>query len=453
MAKTKTTILENNGIELRLLIELNEKDSHKEYLKIVNEHSRGLEMPGFRPGKVPIQVVEKRYGFEHLAYALKDEIYNQVLNDGIDNFTEVPVIESLPVVLVDFHMDNMRSPFSIEVRALTCQKLNETAYKNLKLKINIPKRDKDAEIKDQMVSLIQQHLDPRYELSDEGLKEWGIVRGSYIVKSAIAGDIVEELSSREIKDYKVNDDDLPEEVFLGLIGHKAGEQVEVELQITEEDGKSPLEKTYIYSFNIDKVYDEVDLEWTDELVQKHCEGLDSVEALREHSAIIAEGEHLADIDQLCSKAYFQAVLENQEIVIDDFFLKHKIDFDSQSFTNQLLRSISNSNELLSELEFSKQIKTRMQMEILLASLIEQEMPDAFNEDEFQLFTEKHISDFKYLNFRMAGQFGNNNPVDTRLLFHNLKADYLKTKLMPKIRNEFATLEIVETEDEALLSQV
>jgi len=70
----KVKVEVTGDIERKLLIELPPEDVRKEFDKAYKRYRRSLQIPGFRKGKVPIELIKARYG---------DEIKGEVLSDLI----------------------------------------------------------------------------------------------------------------------------------------------------------------------------------------------------------------------------------------------------------------------------------------------------------------------------------------------------------------------------------
>lgn len=64
------------------------------YAKSLKDTARSLNLPGFRPGKVPVAIVKKRFGAELLA-----EQVNKLVGDELDKYVEA---ESIPLLLRPF---------------------------------------------------------------------------------------------------------------------------------------------------------------------------------------------------------------------------------------------------------------------------------------------------------------------------------------------------------------
>jgi trigger factor len=73
--------LEHSAVQLTLTI--GKDDVHSHYDELIREHVKSVFIPGFRKGKVPREVLERKYG-----EALKEEALNKVINKALTEVFE-----------------------------------------------------------------------------------------------------------------------------------------------------------------------------------------------------------------------------------------------------------------------------------------------------------------------------------------------------------------------------
>jgi trigger factor len=107
----KITRLENSAVRLEVTVPQDEL--RVEYEKAVNEIARTIQIPGFRKGKVPRNVLERKLGA-----ALKEDVFNKIVGETVKGIIEddefpkelrplsysSPVLENEPQV-IDFEKD------------------------------------------------------------------------------------------------------------------------------------------------------------------------------------------------------------------------------------------------------------------------------------------------------------------------------------------------------------
>ena len=82
---TKQTI---DDLNARVTIKLEPADYQPQVDKVLKEHARKANMPGFRPGKVPVSMVKKMYGpsvlVDEVNKMLGDKLYEYIGNEKLD---------------------------------------------------------------------------------------------------------------------------------------------------------------------------------------------------------------------------------------------------------------------------------------------------------------------------------------------------------------------------------
>ncbi|MGL4986707.1 MAG: trigger factor [Treponemataceae bacterium] len=81
---------ENSSVKLSITIA--KADVAENYTKIVAEHAKKIQIPGFRRGKVPVSILEKKYGEE-----LRGEAAAHLMDEAIREIFEDPKIEYKPL--------------------------------------------------------------------------------------------------------------------------------------------------------------------------------------------------------------------------------------------------------------------------------------------------------------------------------------------------------------------
>lgn len=83
--------LQNTGkLSATIKIDLSPSDYEEKVMKVLKDHQRKAQMPGFRPGKVPFSLTKKMYGEAVTA----DEI-NKLLGESLENFIKEQKLETL----------------------------------------------------------------------------------------------------------------------------------------------------------------------------------------------------------------------------------------------------------------------------------------------------------------------------------------------------------------------
>ncbi len=81
---------EEEPYQKRLEVEIPWEDVQEEYEKSLREFRKDLELPGFRPGKVPVKVIKKQYGTQ-LEYQFASDALDEYYRQALDEIEEAPV--------------------------------------------------------------------------------------------------------------------------------------------------------------------------------------------------------------------------------------------------------------------------------------------------------------------------------------------------------------------------
>jgi len=205
----------------RVKIELPAEEIEKEIKDSLRDLQARLKLPGFRQGKVPIPLIEKRYGkdieTETIEKLISREYKNALKEAGLVPVTH-PVVEEAS----EFKRNSPLSmTFTLEVRP----NLDNLKYDGIVVKDITPKVE-ESDIENALKHLQMEKT--VYEPSEAGISE----------KDIIITDIIttEDDSQVEIPSQVLNIslDYIPKEVFEALIGKEKGSECSVTASFPED---------------------------------------------------------------------------------------------------------------------------------------------------------------------------------------------------------------------------
>jgi trigger factor len=207
----------------RLKIEIPADTVEKEYRESVDKMRQRAKVPGFRPGKVPVNLIEKRFGDEiktDIVDRLVPQYYSKALRDA----------ELVPVTLPKFESEvelKRNEPLSftltVEVRPAIAG-LNYTGLKVDDLEVEV----EDKEIEDTIKGL--QDGRAMYEVVDREIREDDLIAIDY-VKLDPTGE--KELSSAKDQVMNLGNKIAPKGILEELLGKEKGDVVEIVLPSVE----------------------------------------------------------------------------------------------------------------------------------------------------------------------------------------------------------------------------
>lgn len=216
----------------RLKIEVPAEAIESEIKRGLNDAQKRARIPGFRPGKAPMHLIEKKFGKEIEADVL-EKIIPEYYLEAIKEADITPV--SRPVVEESFDFKR-NEPISMTVSVEVRPKVENLNYENVSVK-EVPVEVKDEEVDAVLNRLAEERA--TYESADDAVSAGDLVTIDYTAK-------YNEESPLCAKDVvlKVGSGPYPQEFFDGLIGRKKDEEFIIEASFPEDSqtqfaGKRP----------------------------------------------------------------------------------------------------------------------------------------------------------------------------------------------------------------------
>lgn len=205
-----------NATKKRLRIEIPSDVIEKEIVDSLEKVRQKAKIPGFRPGKAPISLIEKRFGKEVEAEVLDKvipEYYSKALKEAEITPVATPTFEER----LDFKRNNpLNLLFAVEV----LPKIENLEYENIKIK-DIPVIVDEAEVEEYLKKL--QEDKAVYEVAEKDVEKDDLVTFDYI-----DCNIIGEESPPSLKEQisEMGNEIFPLDIMEKVIGKKKGEFVE-----------------------------------------------------------------------------------------------------------------------------------------------------------------------------------------------------------------------------------
>jgi trigger factor len=220
-----TTVEDISSTKKRLKIEIPADILEKEYSDSLNKIRQRARIPGFRQGKTPINIIEKRYGDEIKSEMLEKLVptyYAQAVKDADLSPVTMPKIEAG----LDYRRNEpLTFSLTIEVRP----KIDSLNYTGIKVK-DIGVSVDDKEIEDTVKGL--QNDRAMFEAVDREIREDDLLIIDYIQLDP-SGE--KELSTAKDQIMNLGNKLTPRGILDAVLGKKKGDTVEITLP--EADSK------------------------------------------------------------------------------------------------------------------------------------------------------------------------------------------------------------------------
>ena len=84
-------ILERSGYRVKVRVEVPKEKVEERYQALLRDVAKRVRIPGFRPGKAPLKVVEARIGREELLSDLKERLVEETYPLAVQELGLLPV--------------------------------------------------------------------------------------------------------------------------------------------------------------------------------------------------------------------------------------------------------------------------------------------------------------------------------------------------------------------------
>jgi len=200
----------------RLRIEISAEEIEREIGSSLENLKQKVRIPGFRPGKAPVHLIEKRYGKEVESEVFEkviSEHYNAALREADLNPVSMPELEEK----VDFKRNH---PLNLSFLLEVLPKIENLQYESIPVK-DVPVTVEDADV-EALIKRLQNHK-ATYEVSEEEISMDDMVSFDHADSEIIEGEQVPAL--KEVIATMENEIFPPDVMELSL-GKKKGDIIE-----------------------------------------------------------------------------------------------------------------------------------------------------------------------------------------------------------------------------------
>jgi len=205
----------------RLKIEIPSDAIEKKIKKALEKIQQQAKTPGFRPGKTPMNIIEKHYGKNAESEAL-EEIIPEYYDMAVKEAAIIPITRPVVEGGVNFERNNPLSlSFTLEIRP----KIENLKYEGIKVKA-VPVSVSDEEVENSLKRL--QEGKATYEIAEKEIETGDLLTIDYEMKYD------DQTNTAKDQVIMVGFSGLPKEISDSLIGKKAGDTVEVETEFPQD---------------------------------------------------------------------------------------------------------------------------------------------------------------------------------------------------------------------------
>jgi len=207
-----------NQTKKRLRIEIPSDIIEREIKNSLEKLRLTVKIPGFRPGKAPVNLIEKRFGKQ-----VEAEVLEKVVPEQLGNAIREAAVDPVTMPVLEEEFDYKRNnPLAFAVTLEVKPKIENLAYENITVK-DLPVNVGESDVEDALKAL--QNKKAVFEVADKVVEMDDFVSFDY-VDSEITGG--EDISSVKETISKMGNEIFPPDIMEKVIGKQKGDTIEFE---------------------------------------------------------------------------------------------------------------------------------------------------------------------------------------------------------------------------------
>ena len=293
------TVNDITSVDKEIVISAQREDLEPKFKEAYKKYRGQINMPGFRPGKVPLKIVEKRFGDEIEREEINKYVQDVFENEVVPEYDPIGESQMLDLVWED---DELEAKFKIGARPdFELAELEEVTVDRLVHDVT------EEEVEEE----IDRQLDQQGNWEEV---EEEITERSRVTVDAIPmedGEADEENAAEEVIDLTQQDS---EQFRDDLVGHNVGDEVEVE--IGHED------HSHNFKMIIKRVEKLHQAELTDAFAKEQSD--DEAKNTDEYRSLIKsriQNYYDQSADDLFKNDVIDSIVEKHDFEVPEVFLK------------------------------------------------------------------------------------------------------------------------------------
>lgn len=408
---SKVEKIETNVVKLEITVET--EKFNEAMKKAYAKNAKKFNIPGFRKGKAPMNIIKKYYGegvfYEDAINFCCDDTYPQALKDNDVNPVDYPKIDIVSI--------GEGKEFVYSATVTVKPEVEISDYKGLEVK-EVKYEVKDEEVENQIKTM--QEKNARVESKEEGTIEKGNI-AVIDFKGFIDGNPFE---GGEGKDYEL---EIGSGSFIDtfedqLVGAKKGEERDVNVTFPAEYGREELNgKPALFKVTVKDIKIK-ELPAIDDEFAKEVSEFDTMDQLKTDLKTKMEEANTEKAKNEYEEAVIDAVCANAKVEIPKVMIDKEIDVMIKDLEMRLkyqgldlptYYKYTNSSEEKVKEYMRETAEKRVKTELVLEKIAKLENVDVTEEEILAKATE------------MAKQYGDKDIEKTAKLIVNAQGSYLK----------------------------
>lgn len=343
--------LDNN--EVKLNIEIEPSVTSWEYDKACKRLAQRVNVPGFRQGKAPKNILEKYVGIAALQREVLDSLLPTILESTIDE-NKFDLITTPNVESYEFAEDNtLKVVAKLELKP----EVNLGEYKGMEVEVEEFKNADD--VMDKELSILAEKYAVLNDITDRESKDTDLVNIDFT--GYVDG---EEIKGGAAKNYVL---DLAHSNFIPgfaeqLSGKKVGEEFKINVKFPEEYHDEKLKgKDAEFNIKLNAIKEKVLPELNDEFAKRVNEKFNSIEEVKQDIQKFLDENAKMENERRTAVKIFDTLLANTNIDIQESMINREIQALMGEFKQRINMQGGNYDEML-EREGHEKVYAQMKEE-------------------------------------------------------------------------------------------
>lgn len=371
-----------------VIIEINGDEWEKILDETFKKVIKKVKIDGFRPGKAPREVFEKKYGKAALVMDAAEDATQKAYKKALDEFQGEPIIQ--PTVAIEKADEN---GVTYKFTFTTKPEVKINKYTNLGVKapkVKVTEKDVEEEIEN-----------VRKQYADLQVKEGTADEGDTVIIDFEGFDGDKPFAGGKAENHSL---EIGSHSFIpgfeeALVGLKAGDKKDVNVTFPEDYHEASLKgKPVVFKVSVNEVKTKVYPELNEDFfLDLGLEGVKTTEDLKKtiKEAMTTQKEYEAEnkyLDEL-----FEALLNEVEVEVPHELIHEEVDrmvgeyedrLKMQGLTLEQFYKFTNSNEESLRSQMHEEAEKRVKLRFAVDEIINLEKIDATNEEAEQTAAEK-----------------------------------------------------------------
>ncbi len=329
--KLKTKLENISSVKKKLLVEISAIDAGEEFAKAANEFRKFANIPGFRPGKSPMQLIKSRFKED-----MKSEVYKKLVPEAYEQAIKKRSLKPVGQPDLDNLTGEEGEAVKFEAVFEVKPEIEIPEYKGLKLVV--PETEvTDADVDKRLDELRESHAQ-LVAVEDRPIQDKDVVvidmKGSYADDKE--GGSGEEAISKDGLTVTVGDERTLKEFTDNLTGLNIGEEAAFDVEYAKDYPAEELaDRKVSYKVEVTDIKAPELPELSDEFVKELGE-YESLEKFREElKSEMIKGRN-QDRENQIRNAVIDKLIEGSEFEIPSALVESKIDERLKDFAGRLL---------------------------------------------------------------------------------------------------------------------